>query len=252
MLKKLDIKLNISGSRPGIFGELADDSNAILNSEKIVDAELYSTNDTKIHYKDKENDSAMTLVLDDTLATVETFIDTSAGTKVLTVPVFDGNDPSESTSEKSLHIDKIQGAIAYSSSDTTKSFIAYDDSPIATSTYLVDMSLDEIEGYVTNKAIFTSFNFLADDNAALSVDVTGTIDTVAKTVALTVPAATDVTALVATFTTIKSGSVVKVSTTTQTSGTTDNDFTSPVTYGIYESTGTTKLVDYTVTVTVAS
>jgi hypothetical protein len=87
----------------------------------------------------------------------------------------------------------------------------------------------------------TAFSF-----QGLSPAVIGTISQTAHTIALTVPYSTDVTALVATFTT--GGVSVKVGATTQVSGTTANDFTSPV---IYEVTGLdSDILNYTVTVTV--
>lgn len=58
--------------------------------------------------------------------------------------------------------------------------------------------------------------------------VAGTINETAKTIAVTMPFGTDETALVATFTT--TGASVKVGSTVQTSGTTANNFTNPVTY----------------------
>jgi transcriptional regulator CtsR len=74
----------------------------------------------------------------------------------------------------------------------------------------------------------------------------GTI--IGTAIAVTVPYDTNVTALVATFTT--TGASVKVGTTVQTSGTTANNFTSPVTYTVTAADASTQ--DYTVTVTVAA
>ena len=74
--------------------------------------------------------------------------------------------------------------------------------------------------------------------------VTGTIDETAKTIAVTMPFGTNVTALVATFTTTGAG--VKVGAVAQTSGTTANDFTSPVAYTVTAADSTT--ATYTVTV----
>lgn len=100
---------------------------------------------------------------------------------------------------------------------------------------------------------------------------TGTINESAKTIALSVPAGTTVTSLVATFTTTGtkvsvltlspasnasvSSRAVKVEVTQgtyvdQVSGTTANDFKSPVTYRVTAEDGSTS--DYTVTVTVQS
>ena len=93
----------------------------------------------------------------------------------------------------------------------------------------------------TDKAI-TAFNY-----QGLIPAVTGTIDEGAKTIALTVPFGTDVTALVATFTT--TGSSVKVGAVVQTSGTTPNNFTNPVTYTVTAADASTQA--YTVTVSIA-
>ncbi len=82
---------------------------------------------------------------------------------------------------------------------------------------------------------------------AFSLDgVAGTINETAKTISVTMPYGTNVTALVATF--VTTGSSVKVGTTVQVSGTTQNNFTSPVTYTVTAADSTTAA--YTVTVTV--
>jgi hypothetical protein len=76
---------------------------------------------------------------------------------------------------------------------------------------------------------------------------TGTVDEAGKTIAVTRPSGTNVTALVATF--AMTGATVKVGAVPQTSGTTQNNFTSPVVYTVTSSDGTSST--YTVTVTVA-
>jgi hypothetical protein len=76
--------------------------------------------------------------------------------------------------------------------------------------------------------------------------VTGIIDENAKTISVTVPLGTNVTSLVATFTT--TGANVKVGSTVQVSGTTSNDFTKPVVYIVTAANGTT--TTYTVTINV--
>ena len=80
-----------------------------------------------------------------------------------------------------------------------------------------------------------------------SLSATGTINESAKAIAVTVPYGTNVTALVATFTTTGSG--VKVGSTVQISGFTTNDFTSPVVYTVTAADGST--TNYTVTATAA-
>ncbi|HTG01142.1 MAG TPA: DUF1566 domain-containing protein [Nitrospirota bacterium] len=90
------------------------------------------------------------------------------------------------------------------------------------------------------KAI-TAFSFA-------SLSVSGTIDETTHTIAVTVPFGTNVTALVATFTT--TGKRVTVNSTLQTNGVTPNNFTNPVIYTVTAADGTNQA--YTVTVTVNS
>ncbi len=77
--------------------------------------------------------------------------------------------------------------------------------------------------------------------------VTGIINETDKTIAVTMPSGTNVTALVATFST--TGASVKVGATSQISGTTANNFTGPVSYTVTAADGST--VNYAVTVAVA-
>jgi uncharacterized delta-60 repeat protein len=92
------------------------------------------------------------------------------------------------------------------------------------------------------KAI-TAFNFVSP------VAATGVITESTHTIAITVPYnTTSVTQLVATFTT--TGTSVTVGSTPQVSGTTPNDFTSPLVYTVTAADATTQ--NYTVTVTVSS
>ncbi|GFE56853.1 DUF5018 domain-containing protein [Geobacter sp. AOG1] len=77
--------------------------------------------------------------------------------------------------------------------------------------------------------------------------IPGAINESSKTVALSVPYGTNITSLVATFTT--TGASVKVGGVVQVSGTTANDFTNPVVYTVTAADGST--TQYTVTVTVA-
>ncbi len=76
-----------------------------------------------------------------------------------------------------------------------------------------------------------------------------TINTTAKTIDIEVENGTDLTKLVSTFT-LSDGATAKVGTEAQVSGTTANDFTSPVTYKVTAEDGTT-VQNWVVTVTVA-
>ncbi len=75
------------------------------------------------------------------------------------------------------------------------------------------------------------------------------IDAVAHTVAITVPSGTSLASLAATYTLTPAGASAKVGGAAQVSGTTANNFTSPVQYSVTASNGTPQL--WTVTVTVA-
>ena len=133
------------------------------------------------------------------------------------------------------------GSVIQTSGTTANNF----SSPV---TYTVVAADGSTQAYVVtvtiaanNAKALTAFSFT-------SPAVTGTITESAKTVALTVPYGTDVTALVATF--ASSGASVKVGSTSQTSGTTANNFTSPVTYTVVAADGSTQA--YVVTVTIAA
>lgn len=78
-------------------------------------------------------------------------------------------------------------------------------------------------------------------------NVTGTVNEANKSIAVTVPYGTNITALVATFT--ATGVSVTVGGTIQVSGINANDFSAPVIYTVTGTDGTT--ANYTVTVTVA-
>jgi hypothetical protein len=106
-----------------------------------------------------------------------------------------------------------------------------------TSTYMVTVTVASS----TAKAI-TAYSFAGYTGAS------GDINETAKTISVTVPNGTNVNALKATFTT--TGSTVKVGTTLQTSGTTANNFTTPVAYIVTDANGSS--VTYTVTVSVAA
>ena len=108
----------------------------------------------------------------------------------------------------------------------------------STATYAVTVTVAQNSA----KAI-TAYSFAGYPGAA------GTIDEAAKTIAVTVPNGTNLTALVATFTT--TGASVKVGAAVQTSGALPgNNFTTPVTYRAIAADGT--FADYVVTVTVGA
>ncbi|MGD0585259.1 MAG: ice-binding family protein, partial [Oryzomonas sp.] len=134
------------------------------------------------------------------------------------------------------------GAVAQTSGTTANNFIT----PVAytvtaadstTATYTVNVTIAPN----TAKAI-TAYSFAGFAGAA------GTINEAAKTIAVTMPKGTNVTALVATFT--ATGSSVTIGSAVQASTATANDFTNPVTYTVTAADSSKAL--YIVTVTVNS
>ncbi len=112
--------------------------------------------------------------------------------------------------------------------------------------YTVTANDDSTQSYTVTVTIVSSS---AKEITAFSINgFAGAVNETNKTIAITLPYGTDVTALVATFTT--TGASVKVGSTIQTSGTTSNDFSDPVVYTVTAANASTQ--DYTVTVTVVS
>jgi hypothetical protein len=107
----------------------------------------------------------------------------------------------------------------------------------STATYTVTVTLAS----GSDKAM-TAYSFVGFNDSA------GTINEPAKTIAVNVPNGTDVTNLIATFTTTGTG--VKIGAAVQTSGATANDFTAPVAYTVTAADNST--ATYNVTVTLGS
>ena len=94
---------------------------------------------------------------------------------------------------------------------------------------------------------FASFSFTSALNSATGVSIDCIGQVAGANIEVTVPYGTTVTGLKATFTTTTAGTVT-IGTTTQTSGTTANDFTSPVQYTLKVADGRTYAGTVTVTV----
>ncbi len=176
---------------------------------------------------------------------VITDIDEANHTLSVTVPW--GVDPTALVATFAVTGSSVEiSATAQSSGATANDFT----SALTYTVTAVDGSTQDYLVTVTNAApssdkAFTEFKLEAANNVALSEDVTGDIDEANHTVSLTVPAGTDLTALVATF--VTSGNAIEVASTTQVSGTTANDFSSPVTYTVTAQDGSTQT--YIVTLT---
>lgn len=100
----------------------------------------------------------------------------------------------------------------------------------------------------SNRCAMKSFAIVVTGATGFSAE--GNIVESTGAISITVPAGTTVTALKAQFV-VSDNAIVKISTTTQTSGVTANDFTSPVTYVVTAADGSTTK-SYVVTVTVHS
>ncbi|MDD5674700.1 MAG: hypothetical protein PHC61_11090 [Chitinivibrionales bacterium] len=172
--------------------------------------------------------------------TVTGTIDDSAKTVAITVPNGTNATNLVATFTSTGASVKI-GAAIQTSSTTANNFSA----PV---TYTVTAADGSTQDYViivtvapnTAKAL-TGFSFT-------NPTAIGTVNEAAKTVSVTVPYGTNVTALVATFTTI--GAFVKIGSSLQTSGTSANNFSVPLTYTIIAANGSTQ--DYIVTVIVGA
>lgn len=104
-----------------------------------------------------------------------------------------------------------------------------------TNTYVITKNVS-----LSTETDFTAYSLPSQTGAA-------TIDNVNHTISVEVPCGTDVTALIATFS-LSPGANAKVGTDAQTSATTPNNFTSPVTYIVTAEDGSTTQ-DWVVTVT---
>lgn len=96
---------------------------------------------------------------------------------------------------------------------------------------------------LSDAAMITAFSIPLSTGAA-------TIDDINYEIAVEMPALTDVTALVATFT-LSAGATAKIGLVPQVSGVTPNNFTAPVLYGITSESGDV-INTWTVTVTLAA
>ncbi len=130
------------------------------------------------------------------------------------------------------------GGTSQVSATTTNNFT----SPVA---YVVTASDTSTTTYtVTVTVATTSAKALSSFSLG---GIVGTINEPAKTIAVVMPSGTSLTSLIATF--ITTGSSVAIGGTTQVSGTTTNNFSSPVVYVV--TAGDASTTSYTVTATVA-
>jgi chitodextrinase len=134
----------------------------------------------------------------------------------------------------------------------TSSSASYTDTSLSpNTTYSYSVAAYDAAGNVSAQSsvynVTTPYN--GDDFASFNMaGAAGTINTQNGTVNITVPAGTNITGIAPTFT-LSTGATATINTTTQVSGTTANNYTSPVSYSITAQDGSVKT--YTVTVTAA-
>lgn len=152
-----------------------------------------------------------------------------------------GSDATTKLGDALTTIAKTGSDLSYSLTTTTiptgaTHFLVFTKNEIDEMTTGISLAISDTIG--TSKEI-TAFSFTSP---AITATISGT------SINATMPFATDVTALVASFSI--SGSAIQVGSTTQVSGTTANDFTNPVDYVVTALDGSSQT--YTVTVTVGS
>lgn len=175
------------------------------------------------------------------ISNVDGTIDEANGTINLELPY--GTDVTDLVANFTLSAEATAkvGDTEQTSGTTTNNF----SSPV---TYVITA-----EDGTTTKNWTVTVNVSANTEAKITAyslaSADGVIDETNHTIAVEVPYGTDVTALAAIFT-LSAQATAKVDDTEQTSGTTENDFTNPVTYTITAGDEETTQ-DYVVTVTVA-
>ena len=174
-----------------------------------------------------------------------TVINSSAGTIGVTMPTGTNVTALVGTFTTSANITSIKvGSTSQVSGTTANNFtspvtyVVTAQDGTTTKNWVVTVTL------ASNVAEITAYSVPGQTGSAV-------INSSAGTIGVTVPNGTSVTALIATFTTSANITSIKVGSTSQVSGTTANNFTSPVTYVVTAQNGVTTK-NWVVTVTVAA
>lgn len=186
--------------------------------------------------------TAISLITDEHLVDLTTF--KASGKLPTIVTVTDGTTSADAdiTDWTGTFDATTTGAITLTATWTMPVGYVNTTTPIAVTIIVNVNTVQTVAPVLSSAKDMTSFSF-----DGLTPAVTGTIT--GTSITLTVPNATDVTVLVATFAN-STASAITVGATTQVSGITVNDFTSPVTYTVTAEDGT--IATYTVTVTIAA
>lgn len=183
--------------------------------------------------------------LDISKATLDAMIATDAQVNVITGNVLNpstGVTTATSFNEKYLVSLRNAKALINGVIDTSVVEFIYSDGSFINKTVFIDGTLEAL--VASNAAEILTYSFAGVAGS------TSVINAAARTIAVTVPNATVVTAIVATFTKSANLTSIKVGATAQVSATTENNFTNPVVYTLIAADGITTRT-WTVAVTIA-
>lgn len=171
--------------------------------------------------------------LDISKATLDAMIATDAQMNVITGNVLNpstGITTATSFNEKYLVSLRNAKALINGVIDTSVVEFIYSDGSFINKTVFIDGTLEAL--VASNAAEILTYSIP-------TVGSTSTINAAARTIALTVPFGTVITALASTFTTSASITSIKIGATSQVSGVTQNDFSTAKTYTIIAQDGIT-------------
>lgn len=118
----------------------------ILNTENMFNVQTRATTKTKLFYTDNRNDRkklAKVMNLEDAKAVVLLVFDKTYASNVITLPVFDNNLSTNSTTDRSFPVDSITRGTAYTA-DTDLSWLWYNEGGGREIKILVNYTLQEI------------------------------------------------------------------------------------------------------------
>ncbi|MDR1554107.1 MAG: Ig-like domain-containing protein, partial [Prevotellaceae bacterium] len=208
----------------------------------------------------------------DTIAPVLTFDPLSGATNVSvsTAVTITSNEPLRKTDNSAISDSDLSTLVVFKETDASgtavpfaatidaaRKVITITPSSALSNSQLYYVALNPVADTASNTTTLQSVTFTTEDVLSSDADLitysianqlSSSINIADTTVDVVMPAGTDVTNLIATFTTSQ-GAAVTVTGTPQVSGTTANDFTNPVVYTIVSQDGTTTK-DWTVSVNV--
>lgn len=227
---------------------LASTKTRLFNTNRIGELKVDGSDSIFWYTANKEDrrESAVEYKVDETNATITPYF---GGTgNEISIPALKKKVDSKTIDYAKtvyLNLDDIVDGYADPDSPTTKCWLVCYPNAFKKVEYQVNKPLSYFDG-VSN---FYSYVFLDSVNGTdITADAVGVINYATKAIAVTVNNGATVTSLQATFV-LSEGAVAYVSSTLQVSGSTSNNFSSPIVYAVTGVDGRT--VNWTVTVTVA-